>query len=132
MDSDIGSCFCTAASLAYFMHNFSETTKMGYKGEQDDSEWRAALFSALTTDCLDADKVFHFTCFNVEDTDDPQIGLRNGDLTISGHLLRQEVFDPVVHQVRVSFSSDHEGYSIYDIFCPFPGPGTDRRPNEED
>lgn len=47
-----------------------------------------------------AGKLFHFTCFNVEDTDDPQVGLRNGDLTIPGNLLRQEVFDPVVHQVQ--------------------------------
>ncbi|KAF7791585.1 hypothetical protein EIP86_002602 [Pleurotus ostreatoroseus] len=54
---------------------------MIYKGEADDN------------------KIFHFTCFNVEDTDDPTIGLRNGDLTIPGNLLRQEVFDPVVHQV---------------------------------
>ena len=45
------------------------------------------------------DKSFHFTCFNVEDTDDPRAGLRNGDLTIPGQLLRQEVFDPVVQQV---------------------------------
>ena len=107
------------------MHNFSETTKMGYKGEQDDSEWRAALFSALTTDCLDADKVFHFTCFNVEDTDDPQIGLRNGDLTISGKLLRQEVFDPVVQQVRQHFmlsmmEPSRFYFSAVKLMPPFP------------
>ncbi|KAJ3557489.1 hypothetical protein NM688_g1454 [Phlebia brevispora] len=70
-----------AASLAYFMHNFSDEAKMAYKGLEDDN------------------KIFHFTCFNVEDPDDPSVGLRNGDLTIPGNLLRQEVFDPVVHQV---------------------------------
>ena len=47
-----------------------------------------------------AGNMFHFTCFNTEDPDDPQVGLRNGDLTIPGNLLRQEVFDPVVKQVR--------------------------------
>jgi hypothetical protein len=43
--------------------------------------------------------MFHFTCFNVEDPDDPQVGLINGELTIPGNLLRREVFDPVVNQV---------------------------------
>jgi hypothetical protein len=28
----------SAASLAYFMHTFSETTKMRYRGEEDDGE----------------------------------------------------------------------------------------------
>ncbi|THG99119.1 hypothetical protein EW026_g3173 [Hermanssonia centrifuga] len=70
------------ASLAYFMHNFSETTKMVYRGELDDNT------------------MFNFTCFNVEDTDDPNVGLQNGDLTIPGNLLRREVFDPVVQQER--------------------------------
>ncbi len=48
---------------------------------------------------LSADTMFNFTCFNVEDTDDPNVGLQNGDLTIPGNLLRREVFDPVVQQV---------------------------------
>ncbi|KAF9508050.1 hypothetical protein BS47DRAFT_1373741 [Hydnum rufescens UP504] len=55
-----------AASLAYFMHSFSETDKLAYMGESDDSN------------------MFHFTCFNPEDPDDPVVGL---------------VFDPVVEQV---------------------------------
>jgi hypothetical protein len=38
-----------AASLAYFMHTFSETNKLAYMGESDDS------------------KIFHFTCFDPED-----------------------------------------------------------------
>lgn len=67
-------------SLAYFMHNFSETDKLAYLGEVDD------------------DKMFHFTCFNVEDPDDPSVGLFNGELAIPGNLLRQEVFEPVVNQ----------------------------------
>ena len=45
--------------------------------------------------------MFHFTCFNVEDPDDPTVGLVNGEVTIPGNLLRREVFDPVVNQVRV-------------------------------
>lgn len=44
--------------------------------------------------------MFHFTCFNVEDPDDPSVGLINGELAIPGNLLRREVFDPVVKQVR--------------------------------
>ncbi|KAI0695313.1 actin-like ATPase domain-containing protein [Cytidiella melzeri] len=70
-----------AGSLAYFQHNFSEATKMVYRGEADD------------------EKMFHFTCFNTEDPHDPSVGLSHGDLAIPGVLLRREVFDPVVHQV---------------------------------
>jgi len=69
-----------AASLAYFMHSFSETEKINYRGEEQDSS------------------MFNFTCFNVEDPDDPQVGLFNGELSIPGNLLRREVFDPVVNQ----------------------------------
>ncbi|KAL5478877.1 hypothetical protein ACEPAI_2154 [Sanghuangporus weigelae] len=68
------------ASLAYFMHAFSETDKMSYMGESDDNN------------------MFHFTCFNVDDPDDPSVGLINGELAIPGNLLRREVFDPVVEQ----------------------------------
>jgi len=70
-----------AASLAYFMHSFSETDKLTYEGESDDS------------------KTFQFTCFNVEDPHDPSVGLINGELAIPGSLLRREVFSPVVAQV---------------------------------
>ena len=44
--------------------------------------------------------MFHFTCFNVEDPDDPSVGLFNGELAIPGNLLRREVFDPVINEVR--------------------------------
>ena len=44
-------------------------------------------------------KMFRFACFNVEDPDDPTVGLINGDLVIPGNLLRSEVFDPVVSEV---------------------------------
>ena len=44
--------------------------------------------------------MFHYTCFNVEDPHDPSVGLIHGDLAIPGNLLRREVFDPVVQQVR--------------------------------
>ncbi|KAI9057551.1 actin-like ATPase domain-containing protein [Trametes sanguinea] len=70
-----------SVSLANFMENFSETEKLRYMGEEDD------------------DKMFHFTCFNVEDPDDPAVGLVNGEVTIPGNLLRREVFEPVVDEV---------------------------------
>ncbi|KAK2465542.1 hypothetical protein APHAL10511_002434 [Amanita phalloides] len=69
------------ASLAYFMHSFSETDKLTYKGLNDDNN------------------MFHFTCFNVEDPNDPSVGLIDGQLCIPGNLLREKVFDPVVSQV---------------------------------
>jgi len=69
------------ASLAYFMHSFSETDKLAFRGEIDD------------------DTFFHFTCFNVEDPHDPSVGLVNGEVNIPGNLIRREVFDPVVNQV---------------------------------
>ena len=43
--------------------------------------------------------MFYFTCFNVDDPDDPSVGLINGELAIPGNLLRREVFDPVVEEV---------------------------------
>lgn len=45
------------------------------------------------------DNMFHFTCFNVEDPNDPSVGLVDGQLSIPGNLLRREVFDPVVAEV---------------------------------
>lgn len=44
--------------------------------------------------------MFHFTCFNVEDPHDSSVGLIDGQLSIPGNLLRREVFDPVVGEVR--------------------------------
>ncbi|KAJ7682898.1 hypothetical protein B0H17DRAFT_1075328, partial [Mycena rosella] len=70
-----------AASLAYFMHSFSEADKLTYAGRADD------------------DAIFYFNCFNVEDPDDPAVGLINGQLAIPGVLLREAVFDPVVDEV---------------------------------
>ncbi|KAH0833971.1 D-arabinono-1,4-lactone oxidase-domain-containing protein [Lanmaoa asiatica] len=69
------------ASLAYFMHSFSQTDKLAFRGEVDDETY------------------FHFTCFNVQDQHDPSVGLINGELAIPGILIRREVFDPVVNQV---------------------------------
>ena len=37
---------------------------------------------------------------HLPDADDPNVGLVNGELAIPGNLLRREVFDPVVDQVR--------------------------------
>lgn len=55
--------------------------------------------------------MFHFTCFNVDPDDDLSVGLINGELAIPGNLLRREVFDPVVNQVRIqglTFAVDFE------------------------
>jgi len=43
--------------------------------------------------------MFNFNCFNVEDTDDPSVGLESGQLSIPGNLIRRQVFDPVVEEV---------------------------------
>ncbi|KIO30475.1 hypothetical protein M407DRAFT_20531 [Tulasnella calospora MUT 4182] len=69
------------ASQAFFMHAFAESDKLAYNGEEDDENY------------------FHFNCFNVEDPDDPSVGLVNGELAIPGILLRREVFDPVIEEV---------------------------------
>ncbi|KAJ7279039.1 actin-like ATPase domain-containing protein [Mycena rebaudengoi] len=68
-------------SLAYFMHSFSEADKLNYAGGVDD------------------ETTFYFTCFNPIDPDDSAIGLENGQLSISGRTLREEVFDPVIDEV---------------------------------
>src|ERR1700747_3045927 len=36
-----------AASLAYFMHAFSETEKLAYRGQIDDSAWNSVDFQPL-------------------------------------------------------------------------------------
>jgi hypothetical protein len=36
-----------AASLAYFMHSFSETDKLAYRGEVDDGAWNSVVFQPL-------------------------------------------------------------------------------------
>ncbi|KAJ6619054.1 hypothetical protein B0H10DRAFT_1794150 [Mycena sp. CBHHK59/15] len=70
------------ASLASFMHSFSEADKLAYAGYEDD------------------ETTFYFNCFNVEGArDDRRVGLVNGQLAIPGHLLREAVFDPVVDEV---------------------------------
>ena len=46
--------------------------------------------------------MFYFTCFNVEDPEDRTVGLVNGEVAMPGNLLRREVFDPVVNEVRSS------------------------------
>ncbi|CDO70397.1 hypothetical protein BN946_scf184999.g37 [Trametes cinnabarina] len=82
-----------SVSLANFMENFSETEKLRYLGVEDDAH------GGMFYSDVRADKMFHFTCFNVEDPDDPAVGLVNGEVTIPGYLLRREVFDPVVDEV---------------------------------
>src|SRR5262245_42759280 len=51
-----------AASFAYFMHSFSETDKLAYMGESDDSESCATLDDTMKIYCLIVDHMFHFTC----------------------------------------------------------------------
>ena len=60
---------------------------------------------------LNIGNMFHFTCFNVDDPDDPSVGLINGELAITGNLLRREVFDPVIDQVR-TFLLSHESNNV--------------------
>jgi hypothetical protein len=50
-----------------------------------------------------AAEMFLFPCFNPSDTDDPSVGLINGQLALPGRLLRREVFDPVMEEVWVSY-----------------------------
>ncbi|KAI0033033.1 actin-like ATPase domain-containing protein [Vararia minispora EC-137] len=72
-------------SLVSFMHEFSETDKLQFQGANDDGKLPNVMFN--------------FNCFNVEDPDDPTVGLVNGELSIPGNLIRRQVFDPVVEEV---------------------------------
>ncbi|GAA5942523.1 Hsp70 family protein [Sporobolomyces koalae] len=69
------------SSLLSFRHAFSDSDKLMYLGAEDD------------------DTFFRFTCFNIEESNDPECGLENGELVIPGSVLRRDVFDPVVEQV---------------------------------
>ena len=81
---------------------------MVYHGEADDGQYKLCTIVGLIDDArgdccsICVDKMFHFTCFNVEDPDDPAVGLVNGEVTIPGNLLRREVFDPVVDEVSLA------------------------------
>ncbi|SCV73246.1 BQ2448_7171 [Microbotryum intermedium] len=68
-------------SLTSFMHAFSESDKLDYHGRADDNS------------------MYRFNCFNVEDGHDPSVGLEYGELAIPGHVLRVEVFEPIINQV---------------------------------
>lgn len=75
-------------------------------GEMDDGTHKQSCVRMIELElraCLD--KMFHFTCFNVDPEDDPSVGLINGELAIPGNLLRREVFDPVVNQVSIPQSA---------------------------
>jgi hypothetical protein len=75
------------------VHSFSETDKLSYSGIPDDGRSCPSTFTEqeiqLTTFCID--NMFHFTCFNVDDPNDPSVGLVDGQLSIPGILLRREV-----------------------------------------
>ncbi|SGY56999.1 BQ5605_C006g04207 [Microbotryum silenes-dioicae] len=73
-------------SLTSFMHAFSESDKLDYHGRVDDGK-------------MLADSMYRFNCFNVEDGHDPSVGLEYGELAIPGHVLKVEVFDPIINQV---------------------------------
>jgi hypothetical protein len=75
------------------VHSFSETDKLSYSGIADDG-WSFPSTSTeqeiqLIIFCVD--NMFHFTCFNVDDPNDPSVGLVDGQLSIPGILLRREV-----------------------------------------
>ncbi|KAF9510359.1 hypothetical protein BS47DRAFT_1364649 [Hydnum rufescens UP504] len=97
------------ASLAHFVHTFSRSEKLAYKGPEDGR------------------KLFRFRCLHGEDWDDPAVGLYNGELVIPGDVLRREVFDPVVKEVlhsiatHVQASRDQFGPSIGSIIRPADG-----------
>ncbi|KAF9511530.1 hypothetical protein BS47DRAFT_1395036 [Hydnum rufescens UP504] len=70
------------SSLAHFLLTFSESEKLRYKGSADDT------------------KMFHFRCLRLQDSPmNPLHRLEDGELIIPGHVLRHEVFDPVINQV---------------------------------
>ena len=50
-----------AASLAYFMHSFSETDKLAYRGEVDDGAWNSIIFQPLTHKCLFSLQILYST-----------------------------------------------------------------------
>ncbi len=89
------------------MHSFSETEKLSYRGIDDDGMYflRLCIYACGDITLLFADAMFHFTCFNVDDPQDPSVGLIDGQLAIPGNLLRREVFDPVVGEVHLSHRS---------------------------
>lgn len=71
----------------------------------------------LHSDCRVQDKYFHFNCFNVEDADDPSVGLINGELAIPGILLRREVFDPVIDEVSAQVTVRRRHLTFYSPRC---------------
>jgi len=73
-------------SLANYLHSFSETDKINFRGREDDNTF------------------FLFPTFNSEDPDDPAVGLINGELAIKGSVLRREG-EPIVLSTRL-FSSE--------------------------
>ncbi|GAA5899544.1 hypothetical protein JCM6882_001146 [Rhodosporidiobolus microsporus] len=70
------------ASMATFIHAFAKGDKLAYHGTAEDD-----------------DAIFRFNCFNIEDSHDPAVGLKFGELAIPGKVLKTEVFDPIIEQV---------------------------------
>ncbi len=88
---------------------------------------RLCIYACGDITLLFADAMFHFTCFNVDDPQDPSVGLIDGQLAIPGILLRREVFDPVVGEVCLSYRAVLHGYLI--IMHNFQVLPIDRRAN---
>ena len=85
--------------MTLIVHSFAETEKLTYLGLDDDGKCVSLWKSPRVAYLIIIATMFHFTCFNREDPNDPSVGLINGQLCIPGKLLRDMVFDPVINQV---------------------------------
>jgi hypothetical protein len=90
------------------MHSFSETDKLAYHGTAEDDGERLIkcldiLYASLTLSS--SESLFRFNCFNVEHNYDPSIGLDRGEIAIPGHVLRREVFDPIIGTFHLSLAT---------------------------
>jgi len=88
------------SSLLSFRHAFSDSDKLMYLGEEDD------------------DTHFRFNCFAIEDQQDSECGLENGELVIPGRVLRRDVFDPVIREYILS------------VLCNYHCPHTPSEPEQ--
>jgi hypothetical protein len=70
---------------------------LAYQGEEDDGQSSLHPDRPILT-TIYIDTLFRFNCFNTEDGNDPDIGLEYGELSIPGHVLRRDVFDPVISE----------------------------------
>ena len=83
------------------MFQFEEGEILTFAGPQQDGMNGFLSVEPLYLISYLEDDMFLFTCFNPSDTDDPSVGLFNGQLALPGNLLRREVFDPVIKEVGI-------------------------------